>query len=228
MKNVVLAIVCTFLLIVDCIPPSQQTIQRRILRSTVMVRGGAGTVIRSTYNFKHHNFDNYILTAAHVVKKPGNVVDVFFGKFNVSGGLVDRHFGSAVAQIVDDKLDYAIIKGSSPFYVPAVRLDCLHSYKVLEPIYVAGQPNGRVFWVNCGYISCLTLGEKSNVMFGHSANCTFGSSGGPVFDSEGNQIGMNVSISLHQMFVPLTYIVNSVRISAIKDSLAGNYYKYFR
>jgi S1-C subfamily serine protease len=227
MKNIFLYIVIVILLIFDNLPLSNNQLKSAISDGFVSLPGGAGSVIRSRFNRKSGLFDNYILTANHLIdpKKP---LEILFHKFDAKG--LCKNTCAVKGEIVERNinLDYVIIKATSHDFQKSSCVNANGLYRLMDHVYSIGRPAGASLWITSGEIASLNLPNTN--MFGSNAECFFGNSGGGIFNSAGEQIGFCHALwymPTPLIDLPITHMSFCIRLDCIKKQLGRKKFNYY-
>lgn len=150
-------------------------------QSVVARSGGSGFAVAD---------GNYILTAAHVVRKT-NMVDIRLSSGQVvRGELTD----------IDEVADLALIKMDLPrgTTIPPLSFSNAKDIRPGEWVVAMGSPLTLTNTITCGIVSCLhrpgkDIGLSNNDMeyVQTDAAITVGNSGGPLVNLEGQVVGVN-------------------------------------
>jgi len=132
--------------------------------------------------------DGYIITNNHVI---GGAE-----KINIKLKGSETNFPAEIVGI-DEVMDIALLKISVKSKLPYVDFDQTNSYKVGDPIIVAGNPYNLGISVSTGIISALNRNLQMSSFDNFiqtDASINKGNSGGPMFNLRGKVIGLTSAI----------------------------------
>ncbi|MBW3540488.1 MAG: trypsin-like peptidase domain-containing protein [Planctomycetes bacterium] len=183
-----------------------KAVTRKVLPATVGVRigraQGSGVIISR---------DGYVLTAAHVIGKPGRDVDIL---------LPDGRPVKAVSLGLNRDVDAGLIKIAEDGPWPHVEMGKLADVQLGEWCLATGHPGGY----QADRPPVLRLGrviQKSKSAVQTDCTLVGGDSGGPLFDLRGRVIGINSRIGRETTWnfhVPITaYDEGWERLAASED-----------
>src|ERR1017187_9298009 len=175
--SILLGTIFLFILIIVSAnqPSNEDFLRRKITDSFISLPGGCGSVIGCEKDIKNDNYQIFILTANHLVKKD-KPIWVKFPVIDQTGKEVSFKLGIGKVVFNNLKYDIAIIAVKDRKYIQPTTIN-IKPVKLLDHIYEIGRPAGSILWVTDGCIASLNV--KSG-MFGHSAATYFGNSGGPI------------------------------------------------
>jgi len=158
--------------------------------------GGSGSFIDG---------QGYILTAAHVVRVPGDELNTGFGgkiKIASYSYYVVCHSRQkkyvAVFRGADQTVDAGVLQavGADPAQYRAANLGNSHNVQVGETVYALGFPYGLPPTLTSGIVSGVNVYMDMNYVedfIQHAAPINPGNSGGPLINARGELIGINTA-----------------------------------
>jgi len=163
-----------------------QSMVAKVSASVVNVGGGSGVIVK----------DNLVLTAGHVIRRPGQEVTLV---------LSDGRRIKGVTLGLNDETDTGLIRITEEGDYVAAEMGSMDDVQVGHWCFEMGHPGGRRTAGAPLRLGRVLAGADEGWL---TSDCTMsgGDSGGPLFDLQGRVIGINSRISanlLENMHVPI-------------------------
>jgi S1-C subfamily serine protease len=229
-KKILIVSVITYIVFSILLSVSQKAVASEVVNKTIHDNYRSSFMIYN-YSVKGksqgsgfilENFNDYIITNAHVVKGSEVLTTVYIDEKEYFLEVVD----------VSTEYDLAILKFrfDTPENIGYSRL-CEHSkVKIKQKVYSIGHPAGIRYVYSDGYVNASKIDIKSNLFLSlHMDTIWGGASGSAVFDYKENCVlsvttykrtNVNTSYSLSVEY--LNEYINNYRIKATKKTIIKN------
>ncbi|MBI4141428.1 trypsin-like peptidase domain-containing protein [Candidatus Woesearchaeota archaeon] len=187
------------------------TLRVHLFSDDVFLGNGSGVVVYSEKN-KNDNFDNYLLTAAHVVmndspdKSPNSKFIIMLDQYV---GLVPYLSFIGYVRASNETADLAVVYFESSEKLPVVRIASetnIAGIQTADDVYTVGCPLDEPPLRTCGELFAKNRGGDNKTFWTLTTPVVFGNSGGGVFDSKDELVGIIVQGGTLEYRVGSTFV----------------------